>query len=111
MPLIRKKLEGAENIIIESNSVMKYLRPDVYMTVLDPATEDFKASAQQFLDLADAVILHESVVEQPAWESVSLKPVAARPTFRITPPPYVTPEIVEFVRSKLSALSSPRTSR
>jgi hypothetical protein len=111
MPLIRKKLEGAENVIIESNSVMKFLRPDVYMTVLDPATTDFKASAQQFLDLADAVILHEATVEQPAWESVSLKPVLGRPIFRIHPPPYVTPEIVEFVRSKLSALSSPRTSR
>jgi hypothetical protein len=105
MPLIRKKLEGAENVIIESNSVMKFLRPDLYITVLDPAIEDFKSSAQQFLDLADAVILHEAgATEQPAWQAVSLKPVSSRPRFHISPPVYVSGEIIEFVRSKLPAL-------
>jgi hypothetical protein len=29
--------------------------------------------------------------------------VAARPTFRITPPPYVTPELIKFVRQKLNS--------
>ena len=66
------------------------------MTILDPATEDFKASAKQFLDRADAVILHEAN-GAPAWESISLKPVLDRLIFRIAPPPYLTPEIVEFV--------------
>ncbi len=37
----------------------------------------------------------------PKWQAVSLKPVAERPVFRITPPPYVTPEIAEFVRASL----------
>jgi hypothetical protein len=111
MPLIRKKLEGAQNVILESNSIMKFLRPDLYIPVLDPATEDFKSSAQQFLDLADAIILHESAVPQPLWESVSLKAVAGRPIFRIHPPPYVTPQIVDYVRAKLSALKSPSTSQ
>src|SRR5215467_1515122 len=59
MPALRQRLEGAKNVIIESNSVLKFLRPDLYLTVLDPATADFKASAREFLDRADAVILHE----------------------------------------------------
>src|SRR5215467_15379798 len=59
MPSLRQRLEGARNVIIESNSVLKFLRPDLYLTVLDPATADFKASAREFLDRADAVILHE----------------------------------------------------
>ena len=37
-------------------------------------------------------------VRESAWYGVSLKPVAERPVFRISPPPYVTGEIVEFVR-------------
>jgi len=102
MPVIRKKLGLAENAIIESNSIMKFLRPDLYLTVLDPGTADFKASAQQFLDRADAVIVHESAKPEPAWESVSLKPVKGRPLFRIRPPQYVTQELIEFVRHKLS---------
>jgi hypothetical protein len=100
MPALRRRLEGARNVIIESNSVLKFLRPDLYLTVLDPSTADFKNSAREFLDRADAVILHEASGVS-AWQAVSLKPVADGPIFRITPPPYVTPEIVEFVRESL----------
>jgi len=101
MPTLRRRLKGASNLIIESNSVLKFLRPDLYLTVLDPSTSDFKNSAREFLDRANAVILHEAL-GSPAWQSVSLKPVAERPVFRITPPNYVTPEVVEFVRSRLT---------
>jgi hypothetical protein len=101
MPTLRQKLEGARNVILESNSVLKFLHPDLYLTVLDPSTRDFKNSAKEFLDRADAVLLHESP-GSPTWQSISLKPVAERPIFRITPPSYVTAEIVQFVRAKLS---------
>jgi hypothetical protein len=105
MPTIRRSLAEAENVILESNSILKFVRPDIYLTVLDPSTADFKKSAQQFLDLADGVILHEPKkgLSQAAWQGVSLKPVAGRPIFHIRPPEYITPEIVEFVRSRLQA--------
>ena len=102
MPALRNRLESAHNVIIESNSIVKFLRPDLYLTVLNPATADFKTSAREFLDRADAIILHK-IKSAPAWDSVSLKPVAARPVFTIVPPPYVTAEIVEYVRSKLTS--------
>jgi len=103
MPAVRQRLERARHVIVESNSVLKFMRPDLYLTVLDPGTEDFKTSAQEFLDRAGAVILHHgSKSVDVAWQRVSLKPVAERPVFRITPPPYVTPEIVEFVRSSVA---------
>src|SRR5438309_4691587 len=95
MPTLRRKVSGAANVILESNSVLKFLRPDLYLTVLDPATADFKASALELLDRASAVILHDSTSgDGAAWERVSLKPVAQRPIFRIRPPRYVTPERV-----------------
>lgn len=108
VPSLRKRLEGARNVILESNSVLKFIRPDLYITVLDPAKVDFKTSAREFLDRADAVILHQSL-ESPAWQSVSLKPVAHTPIFRIAPPPYLTPEIVDFVRGKLRELRAVST--
>jgi hypothetical protein len=100
MPMVRRKLAEFENAILESNSILKFLRPDLYLTVLDPATADFKKSAQEFLDRADAVILHERKAQEPAWQQISLKSVAGR-LFRICPPDYVTPEIVEFVKGAL----------
>lgn len=105
MPAVRERLAGARNVIIESNSVLKFLRPDLYLTVLDPAASDFKTSAREFLDRADAVILHESA-RGAAWQSVSLKPVARRPFFPIKPPNYVTREISDYVRNKIEKLST-----
>lgn len=106
VPTIRRRIAEAENVIFESNSILKFVRPDLYLTVLDPATEDFKRSAQEFLDRANAVILHaprSANGSKAAWTNVSLKPVADCPTFYIHPPEYVTTEIAEFVRSKVSA--------
>ncbi len=103
MPRIRKILASTENVIIESNSILRFVKPDLYLTVLNPQTADFKASAQTYLDRADAVLLHSAAgPKDPAWERVSLKPVIDRPTFAIHPPNYVTPEVVEFVRIRLS---------
>jgi hypothetical protein len=101
LPNLRKILINAGNAILESNSIVKFLRPDLYLTVLDPETADFKQSTQEFLDRADAVIMHRS--KGSNWQGVSLKPVAGRPIFSIEPPAYVTTEIVDFVRSKLTA--------
>jgi len=100
MPTLRRHLSEAENVIFESNSILKFIRPDLYLTVLDPGTQDFKQSAQAFLDRADAVILHES--KDSVWQGISLKPVAGRPVFRIQPPVYVTPPVVEFVKVRLA---------
>jgi hypothetical protein len=97
---IERKIAGAENVIMESNSIMRFLKPDLYLTVLEPANKDFKVSANEFLEKADAVILHQSHGD-PAWEMVSLERVAAKPIFTIEPPPYVTSGIAEFVRERL----------
>jgi hypothetical protein len=100
MPRLRRELAGAENAILESNSVIRFLRPDLYLTMLDAANPDFKASAKEYLDRADAVILHEGAPKE-SWTNVSLKPVAGKPTFLIRPPQYVTPELIDFVRDKI----------
>ena len=102
MPRIRKILATTQNAIIESNSILRFLKPDLYLSVLDPSVADFKTSAQTFLDRADGVLLHSTPDSQhPAWQRVSLKPVVDRPMFSIEPPNYVTPEIVGFVRTRL----------
>ena len=105
VPTIRRRIAEAENAILESNSILKFVRPDLYLTVLDPATTDFKRSAQEFLDRADAVILHAPKNEngKATWTNVSLKPLATHPIFEIHAPEYVTPEIVEFVRDRVTS--------
>jgi hypothetical protein len=100
MPALRTEIASAENVIIESNSVLRFLRPDLYLSVLDLQTPDFKDSAREFLDRADALVLHDAPPGTlPSWDRVSLQLIAGKPIFRVTPPQYVTEEIVDFVRS------------
>ena len=58
MPTIMRRLAESENAILESNSILKFIEPDVYLTVLDPAVEDFKTSALAALGRADGLIVH-----------------------------------------------------
>jgi hypothetical protein len=106
MPRIRHHISGAKNVILESNSLLKFIRPDIYLTVLDPTTEDFKSSAKEFMDFATAVIVHQRSDSEPRWKGVSMKPVIGKPTFYIRPPTYVTPELVEFVGERLTTSTS-----
>lgn len=100
VPAIRRRIADAENAILESNSILKFVRPELYLTILDPSTEDFKSSAREFLDRADAIILH-STGSNTQWSGVSLKPVASKPMFEVHPPNYLTSTVIDFVREHL----------
>jgi molybdopterin-guanine dinucleotide biosynthesis protein len=101
MPRIRKELERAGNAVIESNSVMRFIRPDLYVSVLDPGVADFKESARYFLDRADAVLIPDGVLGTPAWKGVSLKLVAGTPVFAMRGAEYCSGEFLDFVRDRL----------
>lgn len=102
MPRIRTELERAENVIIESNSVLRFLRPDLYVSVLNPAVSDFKGSARRYLDRADAILMPVSATcDAPPWQSQLESVLARTQVFRFTVPLYVTPELVHFVVSQL----------
>lgn len=52
-------------LIVESNSLMQFVRPSLYFAVIDPLKEDFKESAQIALDRAHALVLRGDVEEGP----------------------------------------------
>ena len=103
MPRLRKELAVAENVIVESNSIMGLLRPDLYLSVLDPATADFKDSARLFLDRADALLVRaDSAALAPHWRGVSPRLAAGTPRFTIAPPEYMSDAVIAFVQDRLS---------
>lgn len=79
LPLLRTALRqiGVEGsgettpLILESNSLLQFVKPSLYFAVVDPAKEDFKDSARAALDRADALILRASpdrfLAASPAW--------------------------------------------
>jgi len=83
---------------------LRFLRPNLYLSVLDPAVADFKESARLYLDRADAVLVPAGVLGRPGWKGVSLKLVEGTPVLAMNPPDYVTDEIVEFVAGRLTLI-------
>jgi hypothetical protein len=109
MPRIRKEIAAAENTIIESNSIMGFLKPDLYLSVLDHGTADFKESARLFLDRADAILLRqESRQLAPQWRGVSGKLVEAVPQFYIQVPEYMSDEVAQFVEKMVISVAGSR---
>jgi hypothetical protein len=114
IPRIRQITAEASNTIIESNRIMRFLDPDLYLLVLHPAIEDFKDSAREFLPRVSAFIVNSgdkatakaggfaakgaAASATPAFVPPSLPP---RPSFPIRPPDYVTPELLAFIRERL----------
>ena len=100
LPELRRALAAAGNAILESNSVMRFLRPDVYLLVVDGSVAGVKESAREFLELATAVVILRGDPAKrdefsPAW-------IAGKEVFGARPSKHVSPELVEFVRRRLT---------
>jgi hypothetical protein len=103
MPRIRKELASATNAIIESNSILGFLEPDLYLTVLDPSNRDFKSSAESFLDRADAVLWSGGGPNSNTlWPNLLLKQAENKPQFFLEPPTYTSGALTEFVAERVS---------
>ncbi len=64
-------------LIVESNSLLQFLKPSLYFSVIDPAKDDFKDSARVALDRADALVLRGAsgafAAEGPSWTKLPVR--------------------------------------
>jgi hypothetical protein len=92
LPLLRSALQetmqglNAESapLIVESNSLLQFLKPSLYLAVMDPAKEDFKDSARAALDRADALVLRGGAGAfqnaEPAWMKLPARLLREKPS-------------------------------
>jgi hypothetical protein len=95
LPLLRAALRAALRessepggeappIIIESNSLLQFLKPSLYFAVVDPGKEDFKDSARTALDRADAIVLRGEFSDAeralPPWMRFPAKLLREKPS-------------------------------
>ena len=117
---LRKEIESDEFVIVESNSLRRFIRPMLYLQVLDPLNADFKLSAQQFFDLADAYLL---VTRAYGCEQLSLMKDARvallarelkknKPCFHINVgEQFMSQALIDFVRSRVVRSTTPDLQR
>jgi hypothetical protein len=93
MPVLRRALQDAapattaENemvLIVESNSLLQFVKPSLYFAVIDPVRNDFKESAQVALDRADVLVLRGDLsalaTPAPLWMSLPARLVQRKPS-------------------------------
>ncbi|HKD52357.1 MAG TPA: hypothetical protein VKB90_16235 [Candidatus Acidoferrum sp.] len=92
LPLLRAAAKEAQTasygelptLILESNSLLQFLKPSLYFAVVDPSKEDFKDSARAALDRADALVLRGSAAAfsaaAPAWTQLPSRLLREKPS-------------------------------
>jgi len=107
LPAFTAKIDADEFVIVESNSLRRFITPALYIQVLDVSNPDFKVSAQQFFDLSDAYILvkksgADSAI--PADNVLLAREIEKnKPCFTVNEEErFISQEVIEFVRSKLA---------
>lgn len=101
MPALRRILEGSENAIVESNSVLEFLEADFYLVVLDFSVADFKKSSMRFIERAGAFVTLNEEAAAPPWKAAATRWFADKPRFRVAPPDYISAEFARFVRNRI----------
>jgi molybdopterin-guanine dinucleotide biosynthesis protein len=104
---VRKMIAASGNVIVESNSILELVQPDVFLMLLDFSCEDFKPSSLRFMDRADAFIVIDRGINAPLWEDVARGMWDGKPQFLVKPPVYVNRAVADFVRGKFSATPAP----
>jgi molybdopterin-guanine dinucleotide biosynthesis protein len=104
---LRSAIEMDEFVIVESNSLRRFIKPAVYLQVVDPNQQDFKLSAQQFFDVADAYVLVDERLNDHAPQG-TLSVLLAReikkkkPCFTVNAGDrFVSSTLISFLRSAL----------
>ena len=92
IPLLRSALQecetqggdGPANLILESNTLLDFVTPSLYLMVLDPAKADFKNSARLLLDRASALVWRESFEAAngvvAGWPATAASHLAQKPS-------------------------------
>jgi len=105
--LIAKAQAAGHAVVVESNSVLRFLQPDLSISVLDPSVADFKPSALRYLDRADALVVPAGAdLTLTAWQGISSHILTGKPCFEFTAPDYCPPTLVDFVATHFPAMKS-----
>ena len=97
-------LNDSQNVIVESDSLVKFWRPAIFFMVLDSRMPDFKASAREVLPLADAFVFR-SPSPQPIGPSA--QGGEGRPSFLQPIGKPLPPELQAFLMHPFGLLAHP----
>ena len=126
VPLLMRKLQRASWVVVESNSILEFVNPLLYLVVVDTSRADFKSSAERWLDRADALVPVENQRAEASDRSVDLvsnagtplvnrapeqipgppRSVPSKPLFPVRKPHFWSDALSKFVRDRIDSASN-----
>jgi hypothetical protein len=102
LPALAAELANANHAVVESDALMRFWQPSLFVMVLDPSNPDFKDSAGENLELADAFVFRSPFDDSdPRFQSLA---VMAKPRFFQPIGSPVPPELGQFLSGIISRL-------
>jgi hypothetical protein len=92
--------------LVESNRILRYIHPDLFILVLRYDIEEFKDSARETLSRAHAIVAVNSGSSLPSWKGVSREALQGIPLFTTADPIRIPRRLIDFVQSRLLIDSS-----
>jgi hypothetical protein len=96
------ELSNADHAVIESDALMRFWKPALFLMVLDPTNPDFKDSARENLELADAFVFRSPFEDSdPRFQSLAAMP---KPRFFQPIGSSLPPQLRQFLSGIISRL-------
>jgi hypothetical protein len=111
VPLLIETIGSGDGwTMIESNSILEFLQPLLYLAVLDNSQRDFKPSALRALTRADALVPVGAGFDRSSgsapWLGLDAALFRDKPTFPVPRTDYQNPALNEFIRQKLGTAAA-----
>jgi hypothetical protein len=103
VPLLLEVLAGNEHVIMESNSIMEFVEPALYLLVVGEGEQELKATARRFLGRADALVR----VVSPGMPDDGTPPegpppeLAAQPVFTVSAGEWWSAALGRFIAERV----------
>jgi hypothetical protein len=98
---MRTTLQDAPLVIIESNTIVPFLRPDVFVFVIRRDVSDWKPSACATVEKADALIVLSSGAEPNSVERVPAALRQGSSVFETSPPDFAPKPFLEWIARRI----------
>jgi hypothetical protein len=98
LPVLIPLIEAHPFVIVESNSLVEFVKPALYLPVLKGDVLDFKPSARRALKKADAFIRIGTGECVAPWGRQLPRCI---PSFPVSPPDYVSEPLLQFIRQRI----------
>ncbi len=101
IPALLAALGTDRYVMIESNSILSFLKPDLYLFVVDSQVRSFKSSARRFLLRADAFVSTDPSAPG-SWPGLDPATFRSKLLFVFRRPGEFNPGLCRLVRRKLN---------